>query len=88
MKAPGPYFIPREETARLMGCSANFVAAMDQRGEIPSWHLGARVLYPLPALQFRALNIVTPEQIGKFCAGAGIHDLAGLLAFLGGDGGS
>ena len=83
---PSPLFVSRTAVARLLDCSRNFVAAMDQRGEIPSWHVGARVLYPLPALQLRALGVTTPEQAGQFCRGAGIRDLAGLLEFLGVDG--
>lgn len=81
-------FIDEAAAARLLGMSQGGLRLARQRGEVDGLHisLGRRVMFCEPALRLRALGIATPEQIGAFARGAGIGDLAGLLAFLGDDG--
>ncbi len=57
-------------TARRLGLSLNGLTLALQRGELAG--LFSRV--------------GSAEELGRFCRGAGIGDLQGLLAFLGGDG--
>ena len=45
--------------------------------------VGSRVLYSRLVPRLRALGIKTPADLGAFCAGAGIRDLAGLVSFFG-----
>jgi hypothetical protein len=45
--------------------------------------IGSRVLYSRLVPRLRALGIKTPAELGAFCAGAGIRDLAGLVKFFG-----
>jgi hypothetical protein len=83
-------FIDEAEAARLLGLSVNGLRLARQRGEVDGFYvtIGRRVMFCGPALRLRALGIASPAEIGALARGAGIHDLAGLLAFLGGDGGS
>ena len=83
-------FIDEAAAARLLGMSQGGLRLARQRGDNELQDLyvtvGRRVLFCGPALRLRALGIATPEQLGAFARGAGIRDLAGLLAWLTDDG--
>jgi hypothetical protein len=81
------FFYGEAEAAADLGLSPGGLALARSRGEVDSLFetIGRRVIYSRAIVLMRALGLRTPEDLGRFCKGAGIRDLAGLLAFLGAD---
>ena len=77
-------FCNEAEAAELWGLSPNHLANSRSRGELVDAYelVGRRVLWSRLTPRLHALGIRSPEDLGRFCKGAGIRDLAGLLAFL------
>jgi hypothetical protein len=61
------------------------LALARSRGEVDSLFetVGRRVIYSRAAVRLHALGLRTPADLGAFCRGCGISDLAGLIEFLG-----
>jgi excisionase family DNA binding protein len=83
----GSLFISVEQLAERVGVSRNLLLAQIERGELRGvQRIGRRILIAWPAWQLAALAL-SPEDFGHLLAGLGVRDLAGVLAFLNGDGG-
>lgn len=82
-----PLFYSEDEAAADWGMSASGMQLARSRGELSGIfeQVGRRVLYSRLAPRLHALGLRTPADLGAFCKGAGIRDLAGLVAFLGSD---
>ena len=81
-------FCNEDEAAQLWGLSPNHLANSRARGEFKGAYkvAGRRILWSRLAPSLAALGLKDPQDLGAFCRGAGISDLAGLLKFLGADG--
>lgn len=82
-----PLFCTEAEAAQLWSLSEGGISLARARGEMDGTfeQVGRRVLYSTLAPRLHALGLRTPADLGAFCKGAGIRDLAGLLRFLSGD---
>jgi hypothetical protein len=78
-------FYGETEAAADWDMSPGGLALARSRGELTGVYetVGRRVLYSRLAPRLHALGLRTPEDLGRFCQGAGIRDLAGLIEFLG-----
>ena len=79
------FFYSEAEAARDWNMSPGGLSLARSRGEIGDAYetCGRRVLWSRLTPRLHALGIRSPEDLGRFCKGAGIRDLAGLLEFLG-----
>ena len=86
----GGLFYSEPEAARDLNMSPGGLSLARSRGEVDSLFetIGRRVIYSRATVRLHALGLRTPADLGEFCKGAGIRDLAGLLAWLGVDDGS
>jgi len=82
----GALFVSRETAAAMLGLSVGGLALAMDRGELERLYqrCGRSIRFCLPAILIRAAGLSDPADLGRFCAGAGIRDLRGLLEFLGG----
>ena len=85
--ADGPLFYDEQAAAVDWGLSRGGLALARQRGELAgAFRLcGRRVLYSRLAPRLAALGLSDPAALGAFVRGAGVSDLAGLVAFLEGN---
>lgn len=82
-----PFFYSEPEAARDLNMSPGGLALARSRGEVDSLFetIGRRVIYSRAMVRLHACGLRTPADLGAFCKGAGILDIAALLAWLGTD---
>jgi hypothetical protein len=83
--ATSDFFYSEDEAAVDWHMSTGGLAAARSRKELEGAFVtvGRRVLYSRIRPRIVALGLSDPADLGRFCAGAGISDLVGLLDFLG-----